>query len=81
MTYPENHRRANHNVHVSPMGYCVKFTHKDFEISLAIDGEKTVVFKPDSDQLSFDESVIFTTDGTNAAQIVEAVAFIDQLTA
>ena len=67
---PHNDPRAAHKVYVLPTGTNVKFFHKGYEISLAADGQETMVFDAKGVQL-------FQVEGTSAKSVCACVDWID----
>ena len=68
-----NDCRAGHTVNVFEYGTNVKFQHKGFEVSLASDGQETIVFDHGDS--------VFEVSGTNAEQVAKCVSVIDAMLA
>lgn len=70
--------RANHSAHVveghPEFGACVKFQYEGYEISLAMDGSNTHVFRNASDN-----TPVFETGGTGVESIIKAKECIDSI--
>jgi len=70
MRKKHNDPRAAHAVYVFPYATNVKFTHRGYTISLAADGQETIVFDGDKNIAEF--------SGTSALAVYEAVNWINQ---
>lgn len=70
MATKHNDHRAGHTVHVFDWGTNVKFQHNEYTISLAADGQETIVFNKDGDP-------VFETPGTYADAVVASVNWIN----
>jgi hypothetical protein len=66
-----NDIRAGHKVTVFEWGTNVQFQHNEYVISLAADGQETIVFDRDS-------NAVFETPGTYADAVVAAVNWINK---
>jgi hypothetical protein len=73
MSYTLNDPRAEHTCFSHGFGTCVKFIYKGYEVSLAMDGEDTRIFR---DTVG-DALAVF--QGTGLESIVEAKNFIDEI--
>ncbi len=67
-----NHHLADHTVHDCTFGTCVKFKHKGYEISLAADGENTLVYSKENNN-----DIVAQFFSTDAQAVFNAVAWID----
>ena len=69
----KNYHRAGHKVNnIFDYGYNVKLTYKGYEVSLASDGEDTIVFEGLSPAL-------FTAIGTTGEAVKSCFDFIDSM--
>lgn len=69
---PHNDPRADHKVHVYPHATNVKLYHRGYEISLAADGQETIIFDSEDNE-------VWRTTGTSALAVFHCVQFIDSL--
>lgn len=65
-----NDHRAAHQVYVFPTATNVKFMHMGYEISLAADGQETMVFDAN-------DKHVFQVEGTSAKSVWQCVNWIE----